>query len=276
MTFFGTFADNPVWSVVPEDKEGNVGEDVSFHCRLTGLSEDGPLPRWEHKIDGTLKTIISIGGESFSECCKVYGNFDSGEYNLLIQNITHKHEGVWQCTHVQAVPQIRGATLKVSVSPEWESSPEDVNATIGGEVRLSCWLTSLDKDDPKPRWEHTRNGETHAVSEGDQAFLPNCQVFGNFSIGEYNLLIKSVTSEDEGTWRCSHDQANPRSQSGFLTVKEVVGEESSDKTTTIVIVIVSLLVISSIVILIVFIAKYCRRNPQEQPHLRARNHEQVS
>ncbi|XP_070570213.1 uncharacterized protein [Ptychodera flava] len=111
--------------------------------------------------------------------------------------------------------------------PEWRTNPEDVTATAGDPVRLVCSFTPLADDDPKPRWLHF----SVTISKGDTVYSPRFELSENVSAGNYSLLIRNVTLEDEGTWKCSHILARPQTRSAYLTVKDAKGEDSNGSET---------------------------------------------
>ncbi|XP_070570171.1 signal-regulatory protein beta-2-like [Ptychodera flava] len=229
--FCSSFAEKPKWETVPRDLKATFGESVIFPCQLTGLDEDGPLPRWEHRSIDEKTRIISKGTFSFMPCCEIIGDFTKGEYSIHITAITSEEEGEWKCTHVLAEPQKRSAKLIVTEKPRWKSFPQNLIAAIGEDVTLPCKLTDLDEDGPLPRWEFRYGGETHIVSKGQVSFSPRCEVVGDFKSGEYNIKIRTVTSEEEGEWKCVHVLAEPKKRGASLTVTDSDRKELSGQMT---------------------------------------------
>ncbi|XP_070549501.1 uncharacterized protein [Ptychodera flava] len=66
--------------------------------------------------DDREPVYISYGKNVYDPCCRIEGNVDEGEYNLLIHNVSVSEvEREWQCVHVQADPQRQNATITVIV-----------------------------------------------------------------------------------------------------------------------------------------------------------------
>ncbi|XP_070538739.1 signal-regulatory protein beta-2-like isoform X4 [Ptychodera flava] len=114
--------------------------------------------------------------------------------------------------------------------PVWKTFPKNLNATVGDDASLSCALLGLEKDGPT-RWEHRRNGKTNyqIVIRGNTSYDPCCEISGDISQGEYNLLIRNVTAEDAGEWRCVHLQARPKTKKATLTVRLADDNEGTSR-----------------------------------------------
>ncbi|XP_070538736.1 uncharacterized protein [Ptychodera flava] len=116
--------------------------------------------------------------------------------------------------------------------PQWKIRPENVNARVGDDVSLNCSFYGLKEDGPSPRWDHRgENGIYRMISDGNESYDPRCEITGDFSGGEYNMLIRNVTFEEAGVWKCFQMRAIPKAQKATLTVMEKGGEESGSQTT---------------------------------------------
>ncbi|XP_070570138.1 opioid-binding protein/cell adhesion molecule homolog [Ptychodera flava] len=210
---------NPVWNRLPESVHATVGQDVTLHCWLTGLVEGRALPRWEHG-QGMNKKIISKGSHSTDNHYEVLENFSTGQYNIIIKNVTLQDGGPWHCSHIEADPQTKTIMLIVEGNPVWNRFPESVHATVGQDVTLHCWLTGLVEGRALPRWEHGQGMDKKIISKGSHSTDNHYEVLENFSTGQYNIIIKNVTLQDGGPWHCSHIEADPQTKTTMLIVEE--------------------------------------------------------
>ncbi|KHJ49017.1 CHDCT2 domain protein [Trichuris suis] len=156
----------------PVNVDADVGESVTFTCRVTGY----PRPRVQWFLNGAL--IRETG----------HVRMTAGGQILLIQVTGLKDSGVYTCVAENTISQASStAFLQVRSAPQFKIRPQNVAAVEGSKVSLECEATGY----PLPSIVWTRNGRTLPLSR---------RIAVDFS-GTV-LTISSVAPDDAGEYTC--------------------------------------------------------------------------
>ncbi|XP_070550456.1 neural cell adhesion molecule 1-like [Ptychodera flava] len=112
--------------------------------------------------------------------------------------------------------QVLRADGKRVVAEKWISPLNDTTIVMknGQSAKLPCAVNVTDDDSGWPRWSQVSPLERFvaAGTTVDPIKCPNCEIVGDHSKGEYNLLIKdALANTDEGQWECRMFEAIPNS-----------------------------------------------------------------
>ncbi|XP_051737001.1 polymeric immunoglobulin receptor isoform X2 [Ctenopharyngodon idella] len=141
----------------------------------------------------------------------------SGNFSLLIPNLTEKDEGLYSCRINENQHKSFNLTVKGCTLSETESDPK--MKYPGDSVLLSC---SCKDPKTKPggfKWTHLDSNGAE-VSNETLRYKARVHMFNKTTPSNLSLLISNLTEDDQGIYRCTVN--NKTSTHTSLTVKGCV------------------------------------------------------
>uniref|UniRef100_A0A8C2KIM7 Ig-like domain-containing protein n=1 Tax=Cyprinus carpio TaxID=7962 RepID=A0A8C2KIM7_CYPCA len=127
-------------------------------------------------------------------------DISSGNFSLLISNLTKEDEGLYSCWSNENQHKNFSLTVKGCTLSETEREPE--TKYTGDSVLLSC---SCEDPNTKPedfRWTHVESSGTEVSSETPR-YKDRVHTFHKTTPSNLSLLISNLTEDDQGTYRCT-------------------------------------------------------------------------
>ena len=185
-----------------QDLSLTEGDTAQFEVEVTGVPK--PDVHWttdNAEIIGNEETVLETSGNTYRLILKDIVPDDEGEYTLTATN----EAGKVSCTGKLSVQE------KIK-KPSFLEVLRDIEVTENSDVRLEVRVQGTEPD-----IDWYRNGVVIEETTSREEFVDNEER------GSYAYLIYGVTSDDQGTYRCTAvNEAGEASCEGKLTVKENV------------------------------------------------------
>ncbi|KAI7799252.1 hypothetical protein IRJ41_020627, partial [Triplophysa rosa] len=142
-------------------------------------------------------------------------NIKHGNFSLLMKNVTSEDEGQYTCT-VHSGHESGETVVEIKDVGEWftvKGPSGPLVVPLGGSVLLPCSVESLSSlEDLEVEWKRSDSQTLiHLYQDGDirpeaqhEDYHDRAHFFTeNIKQGNFSLLMKNVTAEDEGQYTCT-------------------------------------------------------------------------
>ncbi|KAG9435451.1 hemicentin-1 isoform X1 [Apis mellifera carnica] len=179
----------------PQKVTAVVGQTVVLLCRVKNLGNR--TVSWIRKRDLHILTSMSVTYTSDARF-KIVGNPDHDDWNLRIDYVQPRDDGIYEC-QVNAEPKIyRAITLKVLDVQAKITGPEEVYVKKGSTISLTCIVDVQDISPSNVTWYHAGAMIDFDGPRGGVSLETEKGKNGTTS----KLLITRAQHDDSGNYTC--------------------------------------------------------------------------
>ncbi|XP_071957954.1 hemicentin-2-like [Antedon mediterranea] len=182
------------FTIEPTNTNVFQGSTAVLFCNVE--NKEGSVQWLKESVPFTSDTTITSGGTRYS----IIGSQANGDYNLQIVSSEESDSGSYQCSVTAAggSSAITSSVAMLTIATSGQRFlviPSDVTTTEGSDVTFRCEVA-----DKVGTLSWLYNGQS--ISDDESIDLDRHSVVGNYSDGEYNLVISEVTKSESGTYHC--------------------------------------------------------------------------
>ncbi|XP_061927651.1 hemicentin-1-like isoform X1 [Apis cerana] len=179
----------------PQKVTAVVGQTVVLLCRVKNLGNR--TVSWIRKRDLHILTSMSVTYTSDARF-KIVGNPEHDDWNLRIDYVQPRDDGIYEC-QVNAEPKIyRAITLKVLDVQAKITGPEEVYVKKGSTISLTCIVDVQDISPSNVTWYHAGAMIDFDGPRGGVSLETEKGKNGTTS----KLLITRAQHDDSGNYTC--------------------------------------------------------------------------